>query len=93
MSTDTEEKKDTIPDWAIGYSLSLPCDNRTPPCDNEAEWFGNQHGCYKAHICDYHMQIAYQDVSNRIAEYGAVECRRCKCIFPTFASFIKAVRI
>ena len=99
MSTQTEEKPatstgdDTLPEWAVGYSLILPCDNRTPPCDNEAEWFGNQHGCIKAHVCDFHMRFTYEDVTRKIRQFGAVECRECKKDFTTFASFLKAVRI
>lgn len=99
MSTITEEKPSTktedgvLPEWAIGYSLVLPCDNRTPKCDNEAEWFGNQHGCIKAHICDEHMQFTYNSVNHKIHEFGAVTCVVCKQDFTNFAAFIKAVRI
>lgn len=99
MSTITEEKpstatgEDALPEWAIGYSLILPCDNRTPQCDKEAEWFGNQHGCIKAHVCDQHMQECYRDVCEKIEYFGAVECRICKQDFKTFSSFLKAVRI
>jgi len=101
MSTITEEKKpetstggaDVVPDWAIGYTLGLPCDQKTPQCDREAEWFGNQHGCIRAHVCNEHMMACYAEVQRKIAEFGAVECRTCKREFTTFAAFIKAVRI
>ena len=99
MSTATEEKPatssgtDSLPDWAAGYALSLPCEIRVVKCDLEAEWFGNQHGCFKAHICDDHMKQCYHDVNAKIAEWGGVQCRKCKKIFPTFPAFIKAVRI
>lgn len=101
MSTQTEERvkpetasgTDAVPEWAIGYAMILPCDNKTPPCCNEAEWFGNQHGCIKAHMCDYHMQLTYNAVRAKIAQFGAVQCRACKLDFTNFAAFIKAVRI
>lgn len=100
MSTKTEEKPTTesgidlgLPDWATGYALTLPCDQRTPPCPNEAEWFGNQHGCIRAHVCDKHMVACFEEVNRKIAVFGSVECRTCKQEFTNFAAFIKAVRI
>jgi len=93
MSSGTREETsiETIPDWATGYALILPCGYRA--CENEAEWFGNQHGCIKANICDYHMQKCYADAKRKLATWGTVQCRQCNLEFPTFASFIKAVRI
>lgn len=96
MSTITEEKRETappVPDWAIGYTLTLPCDTKTPQCPNEAEWFASQHGCLKAHICNDHMLTTFEAVNMKIAQHGSVRCPECSQDFTNFAAFIKAVRI
>ena len=92
MSTAVKSDREAIPDWAVGYSEVLPCD-WNPPCDHEAEWFGNQHGCVRANICDDHMKLCYHDVNFKIDTFGSVKCRRCRLLFTDFNSFIKAVRI
>lgn len=94
VEEETKGNTDTgLPDWAVGYSLILPCDKKTPQCDQEAEWFANQHRCIRAHLCEDHMLECYRDVSIKIDNYGSVKCKKCERSFKTFASFIKAVRI
>lgn len=100
MSTAVEEatKEQTtydtgIPEWAAGYGLTLPCDKRTPPCDQEAEWFASQHGCRRAHLCNDHMIDCYQEVNQIIGWMGSVRCTECGNNFETFEAFIKCVRI
>ena len=91
MSTSTEDKTEVIPDWAAGYGIPLPCGKKD--CNNEADWFGNQHECIRAYVCDPHMQRIYASVNRDLADWGAIECRFCHEVFITFDSFIKAVRI
>ena len=93
VEEDTKTDEHAIPEWAAGYALILPCDKKTPSCDQEAEWFANQHGCIRAHLCDEHMQECYRDVVGKLNEWGSVRCTVCKRFFQTFDAFIKAVRI
>jgi hypothetical protein len=94
QTVETERSDNPDTDWCVGYGLALPCQWKEPvPCEREAEWFANQHGCIRAELCEEHLFFAYRDVAQRIAEWGSVRCRRCKQDFATPDAFIKAVRI
>lgn len=86
-ATDTE----TIPDWALGYSMTVPC--LYDGCENEAEWFADQHGCTKGYICDVHRKILRADTYKKVAKFGFVICGLCYKPFVEFEDFIKLVRI
>lgn len=86
-ATETE----TIPDWALGYSMALPC--LYDGCPNEAEYFANQHDCAKGYICEAHLKFLRADTYKKVKKFGCVVCGTCWSPFFTFETFIKAVLI
>jgi hypothetical protein len=94
VSTDISDpivEADAFTDAIAGYAMDVPC--IVKDCDREVEWFGNQHGCVRAHMCDFHTMKFVKDVSDDLQLYGTVKCRKCEGFFKTFDSFVKLVRV
>ena len=74
--------QDAFAEIVAGLDESLPCGS-VFPCDGEAVWWGNVHGCERAAICTTHMMRWVEDSSRKIAEFGYVHCGHCGGIFTT----------
>jgi hypothetical protein len=78
---------DAFEDVIAGYSMVFRCEH-VSGCDNEVEWYGNQHGCVQAYICDDHMTEYALEVTWELDSCGFVICRPCQRAFASWESFI-----
>lgn len=72
---------------SAGYENPLICQNVNPSCEEEASWFGTQHGCYECYLCDGHMKAFVQATNIIIARRGYVGCPKCDKLFRSLAEF------
>lgn len=76
-------------DALVGYSMCFTCE-WTYGCDNEVEWFADQHGCETAHLCSTHMGVASLRFAENMERWGCISCIFCKKKFTTWDTWVQA---
>lgn len=79
------------PDWDAWLAMAVPC--VVERCDNDVEWWGNQHGCVRAQSCDDHTMKFVALLRGDLSRNGFIACNRCKRSFLSVEEFFTAVRI